>query len=210
VGSISAGLIRTGCFLGSRTATPASARTPPRSRLRHLALTTPRQLRARHPVRAPHAHQVLRLHGQSLPAAFETAYELLLRFSQRSSFSRRVQVLPDLHRVDVAATATASNLDPAAPGKGPSVGSASRTDKRNFASLHLKILLSMIRNRLSFALPSEAKVWSCSSMRKFGLKDRRAKTLPSSSAPGWIRTSDRRIRSPVLCPLSYGGRGVQG
>ena len=26
----------------------------------------------------------------------------------------------------------------------------------------------------------------------------------NSSAPGRIRTCDRRIRSPLLCPLSYG------
>ena len=68
-----------------------------------------------------------------------------------------MQVLPDLHRVDVAATAAASNLDPAAPGQRPSVGPASRTDKRNFASLHLKILLLMARNRLSLAPPADAK-----------------------------------------------------
>src|SRR5215203_6406516 len=77
-----------------------------------------------------------------LPTALKAAHELLLRFSQRSPFSsREVQVLLDLHRVDIAATAAASNLDPSAPGQGPSVSSASRTDKRNFSFLHLKILL---------------------------------------------------------------------
>src|SRR4051794_20496498 len=25
------------------------------------------------------------------------------------------------------------------------------------------------------------------------------------STPGWIRTSDHRLRRPALCPLSYGG-----
>lgn len=30
-----------------------------------------------------------------------------------------------------------------------------------------------------------------------------------SHAPGRIRTCDHRIRSPVLCPLSYGGKRVQ-
>jgi hypothetical protein len=28
---------------------------------------------------------------------------------------------------------------------------------------------------------------------------------PSESTPGWIRTSDLRIRSPLLYPLSYRG-----
>jgi hypothetical protein len=30
----------------------------------------------------------------------------------------------------------------------------------------------------------------------------------TAHAPGRIRTCDRRIRSPVLCPLSYGGSRV--
>ena len=33
---------------------------------------------------------------------------------------------------------------------------------------------------------------------------RPAPTSPTTNAPGRIRTSDPRIRSPLLCPLSYG------
>jgi hypothetical protein len=30
-------------------------------------------------------------------------------------------------------------------------------------------------------------------------------TEETTSAPGWIRTTDTRFRKPVLYPLSYGG-----
>jgi hypothetical protein len=45
--------------------------------------------------------------------------------------------------------------------------------------------------------------WSCAT--EVGLWGETATSRPNASAPGWIRTSDLRIRSPLLYPAELQG-----
>ena len=53
--------------------------------------------------------------------------------------------------------------------------------------------------------PSRTRRWLAQHRLTVSLRKDRTRRRPSNGAPGGIRTHDRRLRRPLLCPLSYGG-----
>jgi hypothetical protein len=78
--------------------------------------------------------------NDSLAAVLETFYELCLRRRHLVLLvmvsGHTVQVLANLHRVDIPTAAAAPNLDPAPTAQSPTVTPPARTDKGDLASLH--------------------------------------------------------------------------